>query len=290
MSYHYLDSIFDSISMSYNYTLINGNTVIATTGDTSYQTTVSKLNQILLNNHQQVNKPDTVEFSVQAYLTTSTPYTDAESDKIMLIITPYQGLVTYAALYVPGDYQGWAPDVAPKIYSFENDGIYTGYIYFPAGGTYEFKFTSDPDWDHTNYGVGADTTLLNTDPTAGNLSVWGPGGYYFTVNTNDLTWTKTLENWGVIGEWLGWSTDIKLDWDITTEDLSVVVNGIPAADNQRFKFRANDAWDINLGAIDPPDGKTLTQGGADIPIPNGGNLKFILRFTTPEPTYEVIPQ
>jgi len=104
---------------------------------------------------------------------------------------------------------------------------------------------------------------------------------------NNLTWTYLAQSWGVIGEWLAWAEDIDLEWDMANQYLFKTVEGIPAAENQRFKYRADDDWAVNLGAKDPDDG-TLVQGGADIPIPQGGTITFILRFTTPEPTYEII--
>ncbi len=190
-------------------------------------------------------------------------------------------------LYVPGDYQGWDPSEAPMIYDFNGDAVYAGYISFPEGGTLEFKFTSAPSWDYTVYGYGGEG-MLDTDPGANNLSVPQSGGYRLEVDIENLTWSYYPENWGVIGEWLGWAEDIDMEWDIETQELSVTAENIPAAENQRFKFRANDAWETNLGSIYPPDGETLVQDGSDIPIPEGGTITFILRFTTPMPTYELI--
>ncbi|MFP4469285.1 MAG: hypothetical protein ACLFPE_01295 [Bacteroidales bacterium] len=192
-----------------------------------------------------------------------------------------------AALYVPGEYQGWDPSAAPVIYDFDNDSIYTGYIFFPPAVSREFKFTSAPNWDYMVYGSGG-AGLLSIDPGADNLSVPQSGGYHLEVDIQNLTWSYDLLNWGVIGQWLNWEEDIDMVWDIETQQLSVTVEDIPAAEDQRFVFRANDGWDYYLGAIDPPDGQTLMWGGSDIPIPEGGSITFILQFTTPMPTYELI--
>ena len=155
----------------------------------------------------------------------------------------------------------------------------------PEGGTYEFKFTSAPDWDHTNFGF-AGEGLLDPDATAGNLTMPGPGGYQVVVDTVNLTWTHTLESWGVIGEWLAWAEDIDMVWDTENQYLSLTID-IPDVTDNRFKFRADDDWVVNLGAKDPDDG-TLVQDGADIPIPEEGNYTFILDFKTEEPTYQFI--
>ena len=99
-----------------------------------------------------------------------------------------------AMLWVPGAYQGWAPDAAPSISDPENDGVFTGMVEFPAGTTdFAFKFTSQPNWDGTNYGAGANAGELSTDGGAGNLTVPEVGTYLFTVDINNLTWTYELQ-------------------------------------------------------------------------------------------------
>jgi hypothetical protein len=220
----------------------------------------------------------------------STVGTDVESQVITYTVTTFEppNPLDVPKLYVPGDYQGWNPGEAPNVFDYDNDGVYRGYVYFPEGGTFEFKFTSDPDWDHTNYGLGASEFELDTEPTAGNLSVPGAGGYWLEIDINALTWKyEGPENWGVIGEWLSWEEDINLIYDPVEQYLSVTVENIKPQEDQRFKFRANDDWTVNLGANDPDDG-FLVQGGADIPIPEGGTITFILDFTTEIPSYRII--
>jgi len=262
---------------------------LASTTELSFTITVANLNSRLISYGIPADSTRNTQFRVISFINNETTYTDSESGISSNTLTTYQseGPVEYAKLWVPGDYQGWAPADAPNVFDFDGDGVYTGYVYFPEDGTFEFKFTSDPNWDNTNYGAGATEGTLDTDPGAGNLMVPEAGGYFLTVDINALTWTYELQNWGVIGEWLAWEEDIDLIYDPVEQHLSVTVEGIPAADNQRFKFRANDAWDINLGAKEPDDG-TLVPGGVDIPIPDGGTLTFFLRFTTPDPSYEVI--
>jgi len=262
---------------------------IGNTSETMFAITEGEMNSIVLSLGLEAEIASNVEIRVMSYLSNNRDVTETVSNIVPLTITPYSSVVGYPMLYVPGDYQGWAPADAPNVFDFDGDGIYTGYIFFPEGGSFEFKFTSDPDWDHTNYGAGADPGTLDTDAGAGNLTVPGPGGYHLEIDINNLTWNygEDVENWGVIGQWLEWAEDIDMVYDPIKQELSVTVENIPAADDQRFKFRANDGWDINLGASDPDDG-TLVSGGADIPIPDGGTYTFIMRWTTPVPTYEAI--
>lgn len=264
---------------------VNAKELINTT-DLSFSITYAEINNILVGMGLEADSAYDVALRIHSFLNTDSEYSYQYSDPITLNFTPYSGDVEVAKLYVPGDYQGWNPAEAPVIYDFDGDGVFNGYIVIPEGGTLEFKFTSAPNWDETNYGFGGEG-MLDTDPGAGNLAVPEGGGYMFEVDINNLTWTYELQNWGVIGQWLNWEEDIDMVWDIETQDLYVTVEGIPPAEDQRFKFRANDAWDINLGAVDPPDGETLTEGGLDIPIPDGGTITFYLRFTTPQPTYSL---
>jgi hypothetical protein len=261
---------------------------LTSTTDLSYSLSVEAFNQKLIGMGAPEEEASSIVFRLMSYINNETEYSTVYSGFITSTITTYKssGPVDYPMLWVPGDYQGWSPADAPNIFSFNSDNIYTGYIYMPEGGTYEFKFTSEPTWDGTNYGS-AGEGLLDTDAEAGNLSVPGPGGYQVEVDVDGLTWVYTLENWGVIGEWLEWADDIDMLWDAVNQELYVTIENIPAAENQRFKFRANDAWDLNLGANDPDDG-TLVAGGADIAIPDGGTITFYLRFTTPTPTYEIV--
>lgn len=263
---------------------------IGSTTETSFSITVAEMNSKLLSLGVEVDVERNFEFKVYAYVNNETTYSDLYSTVFTFMATAYESSAgtEYPKLWVPGDYQGWAPADAPVIQSFNNDGIYTGYLYFPEGGTFEFKFTSDPDWDHTNYGLGADALILDTEPTAGNLTVPGPGGYEVVVDVNNLTWSYTAENWGVIGEFTAWADDIDMEWDAANNYLTLTYDVPDAADN-RFKFRANDAWDINLGDADPPDG-TLVAGGDDILIPAPGVYTFNLILSGPVPTYEFIAQ
>ncbi|MCB0805713.1 MAG: SusF/SusE family outer membrane protein [Bacteroidales bacterium] len=99
-----------------------------------------------------------------------------------------------AQLWVPGEYQGWAPDSAPTLTDDNNDGVFTGMVEFPASSaTFQFKFTSQPNWDGTNYGAGANAGELSTDGGAGNLEVPGAGTYMITADINNLTWEYVLQ-------------------------------------------------------------------------------------------------
>ncbi|MBN2175204.1 MAG: SusE domain-containing protein [Bacteroidales bacterium] len=279
-----------SLQMDFVGNNFGGAKELVNTQGISYETIVYNLNNSLISLGMAGDSTGDIEFRVVSAISGAVN-TDASSDIVMMTVTtftpPEPPSPTEPTLWIPGDYQGWDPASAPVIYSYTDDGVFKGYMYMPEGGTYEFKFTSAPDWDHTNFGYGGEG-LLDTDPGAGNLVLPGPGGYQVVVDTVNLTWNygDGVQNWGVIGEWLAWAEDIDMIWDSDNQYLTLTID-VPDATNNRFKFRANDTWDVNLGAKSPDDG-TLVQGGADIPIPAPGNYTFILDFKTELPTYQLI--
>jgi len=69
--------------------------------------------------------------------------------------------------------------------------------------------------------------------------------------------------------------------------LEVTIDIITPPDGSelRFKYRANDGWDLNYGADE--GSFVLVQGGTDIPMPEGpGNYTFKMDMSLPIFTYE----
>lgn len=172
-------------------------------------------------------------------------------------------------LYVPGGYQvasgygdkDWNPETAPFIVNTKADRVLQGYVYF-ASAT-EFKFTSDLDWDHTNYGVGSEGKL---DTNGGNLSVSEAGYYLLKVDLSDLSYSATKMDWRLIGGAVGgWDDAHEVDM-VYNKKLQRLVATANFVDGE-FKMRANRSWDYNFGDNDT-DG-SLESGGANIPITAG---------------------
>jgi hypothetical protein len=171
------------------------------------------------------------------------------SSKATLTVTPYLVIINYPSLWVPGDYQGWDPASAAKISSKQGNGVYEGYVNIP-GGTLQFKLTSDPDWNHTNYGWASSTVTGNNvsgtfNTTGGNLFVPTAGYYLLKANTNSSTWSATkITSWSLIGDFNGWAADADMTYDPATKKWTATVN-FPSSTG--FKFRANHDWGINFG-------------------------------------------
>lgn len=207
------------------------------------------------------------------------------SNVVLIAITPYQVVINYPSLWVPGDHQGWTPSAADKISSVADDGTYEGFVNI-GSGSLQFKFTSDPDWDHTNYGAATTTVTgnnvsgtLSTDGGAGNLTVPTAGYYRLKANTSLLTWEAVKIDWGLIGDAIpgtGWGSDQNMTYDPATKTWSITLD---LEGGKAIKFRANDAWDINFGD-DGADAK-VEYNGANIAITESGNYTVTLDLSTP---------
>ena len=175
-------------------------------------------------------------------------------------------------IYVPGNHQGWNPGAAPRLHSASFDGKYVGYSCLDGG----FKFTSAPDWNHTNYGDGGEGMLSDT---GGDLS--GDKGFYLLeVDLTTLTWKATPTTWGIIGDATadGWNSDQDMTWN---EEKHCWCATITLTDGT-IKFRANDGWDINFGG----NPANLNAGGDNIPVTAGTyDIDLYLERTTTENIY-----
>ena len=170
-------------------------------------------------------------------------------------------------LYVPGNHQGWAPATASFVHStdFMN---YSGFVSLDG----EFKFTSEKSWDGVNYGAGAKDGTLSTDGGAGNLKA-EKGFYLLKANISSLTWSAVLiQTFGLIGSATdgGWDTSTPMTFDAAKSEYSITAT----LKDGELKFRANDAWDVNLGG----NPEHLTFGGANIAV-KAGTYKITLSLS-----------
>ena len=175
-------------------------------------------------------------------------------------------------MYVPGNHQGWDPATAPRLYGANFDGKYVGYSCLDGG----FKFTSAPDWGHTNYGDGGDGLI---SATGGDFSS-EKGFYLLEVDVTAMTWKATPTTWGIIGDATenGWDADQDMTWN---EEKHCWCATVTLKDGT-IKFRANDGWNINFGGN--PD--NLSAGGDNIPVTAGTyDIDLYLERTTNDNIY-----
>ncbi|MEP6583097.1 MAG: SusE domain-containing protein [Ginsengibacter sp.] len=191
------------------------------------------------------------------------------SNSLAIDISPYFVIINYPSLSVPGEYQAtqWDPASAAKISSKAANGIYEGYVNFTAGNL-NFKYTSDPDWNHTIYGW-AGSTVTGSDvagtinTSGGNLFVPGPGYYVLKANTNTNIWSGKKTTWGIIGDGPtlsnNWSNDVPMTYDPATQVWTVTTTFVAG----NFKFRANGDWSDGTN--------NFGDTGADLSLEYGGD-------------------
>lgn len=182
----------------------------------------------------------------------------------------------------------WTPaDAAPLAASAEGNTDYEGFVFLNADAP-ELKFlptneSFDGDYGDTgdNNGDFSGTIEQEGEVNAGTPD--GTGGYYLiNVDTEALTYGMTKTSWGIIGNATptGWDSDTDMVYDPATKiwSLTLDLTEQEAPDNG-IKFRANDAWDINIGD-DDADG-TMEFGGQNIGIPEDGNYTITLDLSNP---------
>ncbi len=246
---------------------------------------VGDINTLLLSWGNEIGTVVTLYYRTLASVTTAVSVYSGINSKAF---TPYDAVINYPMIYVPGAYQGWSPgNENGRLFSYGFNSIYAGIVRIVDGAnaSSEFKITSAPDWGHTNWGGSLTKTGNNysgtLDASGGNLSVTA-GTYSIVVDVSALTITLTkTDDWGIIGSSTadGWNSDQNMFyngqrkmWEITA-DLTA----------GEFKFRANDGWDLNYG--DNGANGTLEGGGSNIAIAVAGN--YLIRFDPVALTYTV---
>jgi hypothetical protein len=130
------------------------------------------------------------------------------------------------------------------------------------------KFRANHSWDY-NYGSDlADGTL---SAGGANIPVSLAADYAITLDlSHPNAYTYSMNRWGVIGDATAdtWNSDQNMTWDATNKVFTVTLDLVVGA----IKFRANDAWDLNLGG----DINALTSGGANISVTAAGNYTITL--------------
>lgn len=260
---------------------------LVTTQSLSGGAKVSDVNTLILSWNYSIGKPVTVYFRVAASVTSTIApvYSSVKST----IITPYDAVINYPMVYVPGSYQGWSPgDANGRLYSYSFNSQYSGIVRLVDGTTTsaQFKITSNPDWNHTNWG-GTLTASGNNysgtlDPAGGNFQA-NNACYAIAVDVTALTISLTkTDDWGIIGSAVppyDWSKSVLMFYN-GQRKVWEIIGDFHAGE---FKFRANQDWALNYGS-NANDG-TLQAGGSNIPLATAGN--YTIRFDPVKLTYTV---
>jgi len=239
--------------------------------------TVSKINNLAISNGIAENVEGALDFRVVAEANgmsgSLSGIAALNSNVVKANVTPYAAKRIYKMLSVPGAYQGWDPtNYTQALYSKKGDGVYEGYIYFSTAS--EFKF-ADGSWD-VNWGSSDGTTLAKD---GGNLKVTEAGTYKINVDINALTCSVEKADWSIIGDAVGgWDTtnDVTMTYDANNKVYRATVNMAAGG----FKFRANQAWSINLGLSSETGAEKtdLAYGGDNLTIDKAGEYTIALDF------------
>lgn len=220
------------------------------------------------------------------------------SDVTNLLITPYVASPTYeySDLFlignaVVGNWDNAATNnTLLPLLKTSSASKYTFTGLFKSGKDIGFKMIKvKGSWD-AQFGFGSEG-VLSTDGGSGNLTVPTDGYYKLTVDTAALTYSlvpvstpiASYANVSITGTSTG-GTDIQLvksafdphSWTAANVNLKAGV----------FKFRANNAWDVNWGVNNEFFG-TGTANGADIPLSSEWNYDIYFNDSTGD--YTLIP-
>ncbi|TXI89122.1 MAG: SusF/SusE family outer membrane protein [Chryseobacterium sp.] len=240
--------------------------------------TQAELNQVALDLGLTPLTSGTIYLRVQSSI--GTPATEFQySDVLSLSVIPYTTELPKIA--VPGNHQGWSPATAPLLASpgFGQTN-YEGFVWLDG----EFKFIA-PDasgnfaWGNTDWGD--DGSFSGVLVATGEVNGTATAGYYYVkANTGTLTYSTTLTNWGVIGSATpgGWDNSTAMTYNASTKKWSVTV---ALSGGNELKFRANNAWDINLGADGTDDDESMDFGGNNIAVATGGTYLVELDLSNP---------
>lgn len=163
----------------------------------------------------------------------------------------------------------WGPAVdsqngynGPDVDMLTNDGItYTlSGFYFSSGNAY-FRQDNATNfvWGSTAFPTG--TAVLNGP----SIPVNG-GEFFVTFNKNTGAYSFTFPSIGILGTALN-GFDVADTDLITTDGFGYTISNLTLTDGV-VKFRKDNSWTTNWGALDFPIG-TGTQNGPDIPVTAG---------------------
>lgn len=224
-----------------------------------------------------------IDLRIKAYLG-SNESMEMYSNVITISVTPFT--LDLPKIAVPGNHQGWNPPTAPRLASSAfGETDYEGYVWLDGG----YKFVGPDDSGNFNWGNtdwGDDGSFSGVLVETGETDCTATAGYYrVQANTTTLLYSTTPTVWGIIGAATpgGWDNSTALTYNAT----SMKWEGIVTLTAGEFKFRANNAWTINLGG-DPAE---MSYDGSNLSVDADGDYLVELDLSNPrEYTYTLTAQ
>ncbi len=188
---------------------------------------------------------------------------------------------------------GWDPTQGIKFSAQSIGGktIYELYGYYTLDGSGLKVLPTNINWDG-GFGISATVPgLLSTAGDAANIPVPADGFYRLRIDMTDLTaptYTLVNSNWGIIGDATagGWdaSTDMTVSATKGNYECTIIAT---LTSGGSFKFRENNAWDVNLGE---DTGSNLKYDGDNIAVATSGTYLIKLELTPTGYTYSIAKQ
>jgi hypothetical protein len=256
-----------------------------TTADRYFPFTVEQLNGLLSPADFTPYQAASVDVRIKSSLGTTANALVQYSNVITLKLTPYS--TALPKIGVPGAHQDWKPNNSATLPLLASSGFgksdFEGYA--TLGGAFKFlspKADGTFDWGTTDWGDDKSNSGKLLESGEGDCNATA-GYYLIRADTGKLTYSATLiSTWGIIGDGTskGWDASTPMTYNATTKVWTVTTD----LTAKKFKFRANDAWDIDLGdyqADKPGVGDKMSYKGKDITIPSDGNYTITLDLSSP---------
>lgn len=173
------------------------------------------------------------------------------SNPVSVTVTPFN-LTSW--IWVPGDYEGWnnAGGGLDSLVSVTGNGVYTGIINIPVGGTMQFKLLPVKGSWSVAYGDAGNGSNYATgeaiSTSGGNLMAPVAGGrFLITADLNKKTITIVpADYYSVTGDAAGgWGVDTFMKF-VNDGNNNWVVN-MPLTSTGAFKFRQDAQWTNSWG-------------------------------------------
>ena len=178
--------------------------------------------------------------------------------------------------WTPGQSNGWGFGENCQTLVTEDYTHYYGYVNLDS----MFKLSPNPAWSG-DFGSDGGVTfveengvLVGTGIATGsaNINIPEPGLYYVELNygTKELKLTQ-IKTLGLIGGFNAWGESVAMT---PSEDFLTWKGSFSAGENEEFKIRANNGWDINLGGTFD----NLVPGGNNLTTGSDGNFTITLHL------------
>jgi starch-binding outer membrane protein SusE/F len=202
------------------------------------------------------NAFELAQFEVRVKASLNDTFEPIYSNVVKISVTPYT--TETPKVYAIGNFlsaSGYGSDWSPAstLPALAASGFgetdFEGYVYMNVSAP-EFKILPTNTSFDGDYGD--DGTFSGTLAQEGesNISLSAGGYYRIQADTDALTYSATATQWGIAGNATtnGWDGMLPMTYNPTTKKWSIITTlATQSAPDNGLKFKANGAWDINLG-------------------------------------------